>query len=94
MARPKKKKVETVVPTGEEGAEVEIDAAVVGEGDGSSLSTAQAASPERARTAAAEAKWQAACATFQKADFEAQRMRLVATEQLKHEKKARAPACI
>ena len=27
-------------------------------------------------------------AAFQKADFEAQRMRLVATEQLKHEKKA------
>ena len=64
MARSRKKKVETVVPTGDEGAEVEIDAGIAGERNSSSHPAAQAASPERVRSAAAEARWQAACDAF------------------------------
>ena len=58
------KKMEMAVLTGAESAEVEIDTAIAREPQKSIIPTAQAASPERVRSAAVEAKWQAACDAF------------------------------
>ena len=92
MPRPKKRKIEEVEATAEDGAEIDCDTGITGAVEPGLDSQSPAASADDAaspvRSAAAQKKWMAAKEAFEEATLKAMTLRTIATEHGQKQKQA------
>ena len=90
MPRPKKRKIEEVEATAEDGAEIDCETGITGEVepvlDSQSPVEFAAAAASPVRSAAAQKKWMAAKDAFEEATMKAITLRTIAAEHVEYEK--------